>query len=71
MNRIRVSSSNLASVGYDHNSMTLEVAFLNGGIYQYSNVPAHIHNGLMTASSHGRYFDAYVKKAGYACRKIG
>jgi len=70
MDRVRVSSSNLASVGYDPDSRTLEVAFLNGGIYQYSNVPAHVHRGLMAASSHGSYFDAYIKKGGYSYRKV-
>jgi hypothetical protein len=70
MYRIRVSSSNLASVGYDEASGTLEVEFHNGSCYQYSNVPAYVYSGLMSAASHGRYFDAHVKKAGYSCRRI-
>ncbi|MBC6436158.1 KTSC domain-containing protein [Nostoc sp. HG1] len=71
MNRMPVSSSNLASVGYDPNTQTLEIEFLHGGIYQYSGVPSSVHSGLMAASSHGSYFDQHVKKAGYAYRKIG
>jgi len=70
MDRVRVSSSNLAAVGYDPDEQILEIEFLNGGIYQYYNVPEHVHRGLMAASSHGSYFDAYVKKAGYRYRKI-
>ncbi|MEM7061866.1 MAG: KTSC domain-containing protein [Cyanobacteria bacterium P01_B01_bin.77] len=70
MNRTSVSSSNLASVGYDPNSQTLEIEFLHGGIYQYSNVPLSVYEGLMAASSHGSYFDQNVKKAGYSYRKI-
>lgn len=70
MNRVRVSSSNLASVGYDTDTRVLEIEFLNGGIYQYSNVPAHVHGGLMSASSHGSYFDAHIKKAGYPYRRV-
>lgn len=70
MQRTRVSSSNLASVGYDANTSTLEVEFLNGGIYQYSAVPSSVHAGLMVASSHGSYFDANVKKAGYPYKKM-
>jgi hypothetical protein len=70
MDRVKVSSSNLASVGYDSSTMTLEVEFLNGGIYQYSNVPAHVQSGLMSASSHGSYFDTHIKKGGYSYRKI-
>ncbi|MYL11521.1 MAG: KTSC domain-containing protein, partial [Cenarchaeum sp. SB0669_bin_11] len=31
MNRVPVSSSNLAAIGYDPNTLTLEVEFLRGG----------------------------------------
>ena len=71
MNRTPVTSSNLKSVGYDAASSTLEVEFLHGGIYQYSNVPESRYSGLMGASSHGEYFDANIKKAGYSFRKVG
>jgi hypothetical protein len=71
MERVPVSSSNLASVGYDAGSATLEVEFNHGGIYQYSGVPDEIHQGLMNAGSHGTYFDQCVKKAGYSYVKLG
>nr|WP_071845447.1 KTSC domain-containing protein [Pragia fontium] len=71
MIRQPVSSSNLHSVGYDHSTQTLEIAFHNSGIYQYSRVPSQIHSGLMSASSKGQYFDAHIKKAGYPYRKVG
>lgn len=70
MNRTAVSSSNLASAGYDPESMVLEIEFHSGGIYQYSNVPESKYEGLMKASSHGTYFDAYIKKGGYRFTKI-
>jgi hypothetical protein len=71
MDRIPVSSSNLASVGYDPATQTLEVEFLNGGIYNYSGVPSSVYSGLMSATSHGTYFDRNIKKAGYNYRKVG
>jgi hypothetical protein len=71
MNRTPVSSSNLKSVGYDEGSSTLEVEFLHGGIYEYSNVPESRYSGLMSASSKGEYFDEYIKKGGYGYRKVG
>ncbi|EML2487328.1 KTSC domain-containing protein, partial [Providencia rettgeri] len=49
----------------------LEIAFHSSGIYQYLNVPTHIHSGLMSAPSKGQYFDVYIKKAGYPYRKVG
>ena len=66
-----VSSSDLKSVGYDEASSTLEVEFLHGGIYEYSNVPESRYSGLMSAPSKGSYFNEYIKKGGYACRKVG
>lgn len=70
MNRIPVSSSNLRAIGYDPDSRTLEVEFLDGGLYRYSGVPASVHAGLMSASSHGSYFDANIKKGGYPYTKL-
>ncbi len=70
MNRTAVSSSNLASVGYDPVQQTLEIEFHSGSVYQYSGVPADVYAGLMSATSHGRYFDAFIKKAGYRYRQI-
>lgn len=71
MERRPVRSSMLASVGYDRAASTLEVAFVGGGIYQYFEVPTDIYVGLMSASSHGTYFDAHVKQAGYRYTKVG
>lgn len=51
-----VDSSNLVSVGYDSDSMTLEVEFGSGSIYQYFDVPAVEYEQLIAASSVGSYF---------------
>jgi KTSC domain len=71
MKRIPVQSSNLRSVGYDPSSEILEIEFLHGGVYQYHDVPASVHEELMAASSHGSYFDEYIKHGGYHYIKIG
>jgi hypothetical protein len=70
MERQRVSSSNLHSVGYDPESLTLEIKFQGSGVYQYFNVPPDRHQRLMSASSKGSYFDAYIKGR-YRFRKVG
>ena len=44
MNRTPVNSSNVSSVGYDPTSLTLEVEFHGGAVYQYFDVP------IMTSS---------------------
>jgi hypothetical protein len=71
MVREQVSSTNLASVGYDPAAKVLEIEFRSGGVYQYDGVPAALYEGLMAASSHGSYFDEFIKKAGYSYRRIG
>jgi hypothetical protein len=63
MNRQPVTSSNIASIGYDVDSQTLEIEFLNGGVYQYFDVPQHVHQELMNASSHGQYLAQNIKGA--------
>jgi len=65
-----VNSSNLKAVGYDPENSTLQIEFLNGGLYEYYNVPESIYKGLMAASSHGSYFDQYIKKGGYRYKKL-
>lgn len=61
MNRESVSSSNLESVGYDETTQTLEIMFKQGSVYQYNNVPKSVYDGLMSASSKGKYFAQYIK----------
>jgi len=68
MDRISIRSSNIVSVGYDIVSETLEIEFDNG-VYQYSGVPEVIYNGLISASSAGRYFHRNIKNR-YACVKV-
>lgn len=68
MNMISVSSSDLASVGYENG--TLYIRFHSGGLYAYSNVPESIYVGLMSAGSHGRYFHTYIKGS-YTYQRIG
>lgn len=61
MNRNFVESSNIESIGYDPNSETLEIEFLNGAIYQYFDVPEHVYQELMNADSHGKYLVSHIK----------
>ena len=61
MERIRVRSSNISSIGYDADSRTLEVEFNSGSIYQYSQVPEMVYDGLMGARSYGTYFNGNIR----------
>lgn len=70
MERYSVASSNIASIGYDEASETLEVEFLNGTIYQYYNVPSSMYNQLMQEGSKGRFLSMYIKNA-YPYSRVG
>lgn len=61
MNRDRVASSNIRSIGYETKSETLEVEFTSGSIYQYFDVPENEYERLMNAASKGRYFNQNIK----------
>jgi len=61
MERKPVSSSNIASIGYDESTSTLEIEFLNSSIYQYFDVPQHIYQGLIQADSHGQFLAQNIK----------
>ena len=61
MIRQSVSSSNIASIGYDAGSQTLEIEFHTGGIYQYYGVPKSLYEDFMRASSHGTFFHQHIK----------
>jgi DNA helicase HerA-like ATPase len=61
MVREPVVSSNVASVGYDPQTMTLEVEFLGGGLYQYFDVPEEEYAGLMSAETVGGYLNDNIK----------
>lgn len=60
-NRTPVSSSNVASVGYDQPTSTLVVEFKNGNVYQYFDVPEQVYEGLLQANSVGAYLNQAVK----------
>lgn len=61
MKRTPVESSNIASIGHDVGLRLLEIEFVNGGIYQYKDVPMWEHVSLMSADSHGKHFTKHIK----------
>ena len=70
MDRQRVTSKNLSSVGYDEETSTLEIGFNSGFVYQYFGVPFHLFSGLMFAGSKGEFFDRFIRKAHYSYRQV-
>lgn len=61
MRRKPVSSTVVASVGYDVDTWTLEVEFRSGEVYRYLNVPEFDVAGLLRAESMGRFLNQRIK----------
>ena len=70
MERIKVKSSNISSIGYDELTKTLEIEFANGGLYQYKEVPKEVYEGFNKAESVGKYFFSAVKAKNFAYLKV-
>lgn len=70
MERNAVKSSNIASVGYDTDTRTLEVEYLNGGIYHYLDVPQKSVTEMMSAGSIGKYLHGNIRGK-HTCKKLG
>ena len=70
MHRERVSSEVLCSVGYDPDRSILELEFTSGEVYRYLDVPPALHVGLMTARSHGAFFAAHIRDAGFEFERV-
>ena len=70
IDRQPVNSSDLASVGYDAGSETLEIEFKATGVYRYFSVPAAVADELRRTPSPGKYFRQHIKGK-YAWEKMG
>lgn len=61
MTRQPVRSSNIASIGYEPSSQTLEIEFHSRTVYQYYMVTQKLYEDFMRASSHGTFFHEHIK----------
>ena len=62
MERKRVNSSKIRSVGYDEKSQTLEVEMSNGRVYQYLKVSPEVHRRFMAAPSPTSFFEDRIEE---------
>lgn len=49
------------TISYDSSTQELTIEFQERGTYKYSNVPADEYLGIKGASSHGTYFNLYIR----------
>lgn len=56
-----VNSSVIRGIEYDASSRVLSILFVDGKMYRYRNVPSHIVDRFLRASSKGQYFNKHVR----------
>lgn len=61
MNPVPLHSTSLAWVAYSAEQRLLEVAFQNGKVYDYFQVPSDTYNELLNAESKGHYFNHHIR----------
>jgi hypothetical protein len=69
MERRKVNSSNIRSVGYDASSQTLEVELSDGTTWEYSRVPSEVQRRFMAAPTMISYYRDNIEED-YSRRRI-
>jgi hypothetical protein len=69
MERKKVNSSSIRSVGYDERSRVLEVEFSDGKVIQYSGVSAEIQRRFLSAPSMVSYFRDNIEES-FTARRV-
>jgi hypothetical protein len=69
MDRKRVNSSRLRSIGYDEKNQVLEIEMSNGQVWQYSKVSPEVHRRFMAAPNPTSFFDDKIAEE-YSSRRV-
>jgi len=69
MERKRVNSSKLRSVGYDEKTQTLEIEFSNGQVYQYVKVYPEVYRRFVAAPNPTAFYDDKIAED-YTGRRV-
>jgi len=71
MERIRVSSTSIASLGYEPETRVLEIEFRDSGeVYRYFDVPPSEYQAFLQAPSKGTYLNRIFKIQGYQYERV-
>lgn len=69
MKRKPVTSTSINEIGYDPKTKTMEIQFNTGFVYQFLEVPKHVHTDFMMAPSIGSFFYRFIR-ANYRTIKV-
>jgi KTSC domain len=69
MERKRVNSSRVRSVGYDEKTQTLEVELSSGQVFQYSKVYPEVYRRFMAAPNPATFYEDKIAED-YTGRRV-
>ena len=69
MQRKRVNSSRLRSIGYDEQTETLEIEMSDGTVYQYGKVSPEVHRRFMNAPNPSTFFEDKIAEE-YTAKRV-
>jgi hypothetical protein len=69
MERKRINSSTIRSVGYDAGKQVLEIEFSSGSIVQYTGVSPEVHRQFMNSPSPGSFYQDRIDE-NYSAKRI-
>jgi hypothetical protein len=56
-----LNSEHIRAVHYEPETRKLQIAFRKGGVYEYSDVPQMVYDGLVLAESASEFFRTTIK----------
>lgn len=65
INRVRVKSSNIHSIGYSAELKIIQVQFLSGSVYEYYDVPLNVYEAFLKADSKGKFLNGNLHRYKY------
>lgn len=66
---VAIDSTNLKSAKYNTETKLLEIAFQNGSVYEYNDVPWSVFTKFRMAESQGKFFNASISRK-YEYKKV-
>lgn len=66
MEMIAVSSSAIAAIGYDPETMRMKIRFTQGHTYDFCRVPKEVFQAFLNSYSKGAYYNDYIRDR-YQC----
>ena len=70
MQRRPLRSTSLKAVGYDADTLTLEIEARNGRLVRYTGVPETVYQALLTVPGKALFVEQVVERGGYGREQL-